>query len=271
MVLIYANKAKDNNGKYLAKLSSLLQLHNVEYKIVNDEDLSTKINAEAIFVLGGDGTVLFVSEFANRNNVPIIGINAGCLGFLSEFECNDIDEAVDLFLSKDFIVEKKLTISITVNGKIYLAVNDVFAQRYYSAPSNSLISKVSVKIDDNLVNTFKGDGVIISTPTGTTGYTLSAGGAIVGPNVDAISITPICAHSLNQRSILCAANSVVDVIICENSCIDLFIDGRFITKLSSNDSFSITKAEKPTLFLRKTNYDFYNRLQNKFCNGECNE
>jgi NAD+ kinase len=261
--LIYNNNGKDVGKICFNKLIDKLTKENIEYVVLTDDDLNKDFVADVIFTLGGDGTLLYLNEFANKTRIPLIGINTGRLGFLSEFEKDDIEEAVDCFVSKKLYLEERLCAKVTHNNNSYIALNEACVQRLYFEGANSAISTLEVVTNGSRVLKAKGDGIIISTPTGTTAYSLSAGGPILTPNIDAFSITPIAAHSLGQRSIVTSTGFDYSVTFTRGFKMGLYVDGKYIATLSVGDSFSITKYEKPTLFLRRKSYDFFVRFHKK--------
>lgn len=262
-VLIYNNNGKDIGKTCFNKLINKLLKENIDYQILTDNDLNKDFIADVIFTLGGDGTLLYLNEFANRTRIPLIGINTGRLGFLSEFEKDDIEDAVDYLKSGQLYVDERLCAKVTHNGKSYVALNEACVQRLYFEGANSAISTLEVTTKDSRVLKAKGDGMIISTPTGTTAYSLSAGGPILTPHIDAFSITPIAAHSLGQRSIVASTNCEYNVIFTRGYKMGLYVDGKYVSTLSVGDSFCISKYDSPTLFLRRKSYDFFVRFNKK--------
>ena len=262
-VLIYVNKAKDPSGSWLKNCIEILINKGVHYKVIHDEDLKTKSFADALFVLGGDGTILNLTEFASTNQIPIIGINAGKLGFLTEFERYDMNEAIDLLVAGKLVKDKRVTMLCKVNNKEYYTLNDAVLQRIKVEERGNNVASFSVEIDDIQVEKIIGDGVILSTPTGSTAYSLSAGGAILSPSLNVFSITPIAAHSFNQRSIVYSSKSTCIVTVIGSCATGLFIDGIFVQQVNKGDKLIINKSEYPTIFLRKKGFNFYRRLSLK--------
>lgn len=261
-VLVYENKDKDLNGEILYSLSKELNKNLIEYVVIEFEDEIPNEKFEAVFVIGGDGTILRRTEYANRNDVPIIGINCGKLGYLSEFEKSEIAEAVNLFINGKLIKDSRATLSVVYKDKEFFALNDVIIQRIYTDNKGSIIN-VSFSIDDNKIDTVIGDGIIVATPTGSTAYSLSAGGAILAPGINAFSITPISAHSLSQRPVIFSSDSNCVLRLEKSSRAGLFVDGKFISIINGNDSVFIKKADKPTVFLRREHSNFYKKLTKK--------
>ena len=266
-VFIYDNKEKDCGGKYLAELISLLDNAAIEYEQIFDSDLKSTKSADAIFTLGGDGTILWIVEFANNNNIPIVGINVGKVGFLTEFERLEMADAVKLFKDNKLKTEERLTLEVSVNGITTCALNDAYIQRVYSESVGCMTADISVKIDGIKASHFKGDGVVVSSPTGSTAYSLSVGGAILSPEVEALSVTPIAAHALGLRSIVFSAQSICSLELTGRASGMLFVDGRLVTNVCTNDVVSVKAANHSTKFLRKEDYNFYKKLSLKLKDG----
>lgn len=266
-VLIYDNKEKDIEGAWLKKLTNKLQSENIEYYILRDDDLNAPYSADALFSLGGDGTILFLTEFASKNNIPIIGINTGKLGFLTEFERSDVDEAVNLFKQNALTNDKRAIIKVKLNGQEYYALNDVFLHHVYTEHVGNMINDIDVKLSGKSITLLKGDGIIVSTPTGSTAYSLSAGGPILSPELSVFTLTPIAPHTLNQRAIVYNADELCEVGIVGPARAGVFVDGKSIGILAKNDYISITKGNKPVIFLRKKGYDFHKIVAKKLNNN----
>lgn len=266
-VLIYDNKGKDVGGVWLNNLISLFNDNNIQFTIIQDDDLDKKIQADALFVLGGDGTILYLSTFASVNNIPIIGINAGKLGFLTEFECYEMNNAVKMFIDGKLKIDERATMSISFNGKEYFALNDVFLQRIYNDKNSAMLVDINVFLDEEKAVKFKGDGIIVCTPTGSTAYSLSAGGPILAPKMKSFAITPIAAHCLNQKPIVFSSTSSCSVSVDGKAVTGLFIDGTFVDKINTGEMFHIKKSEYPIVFLRKEGFNFYERLTKKLNNN----
>ncbi len=267
-VLIYVNKEKDLDGVWLNKTIAMLKENNIEYLEITESDFSKKFTADALFVLGGDGTILQLSEFSHLNNIPIVGINAGKLGFLTEFERFETLEAIELLLQSKLKEDPRLNINVLVNGKNFTALNDVVVQRTFENSKGTVIS-VSVEIDGNKVDKVVGDGVIVCTPTGSTAYSLSAGGVILAPGISAFAFTPIAAHSLTQRPIIFSCDHMCKITLSAGERAGIVIDGKLVSILSCGDSIEITKSPKTTVFLRREKSNFFNTLTGKMMEGRC--
>ncbi len=261
--LIYVNKEKDKEGFWLNNLIALLDDNAIEHSVITANDLKNKSTADALFVLGGDGTILGLAQFASSNNIPIIGINAGKLGFLTEFERFETEQAVKCLVNGDFKQDERALIELNYHGNYFYALNDIVVQRVFIDGSRGVIIGVGVDIEGNSVDEIVGDGVIVCTPTGSTAYSLSAGGAILAPGINAFSITPIAAHSLGHRPIIFSSCHTCDITLNGGQGAGLFVDGKFISQINKGDKIQIKKAPNPIIFLRKTNSNFFKTLNNK--------
>ncbi len=266
--LIYVNKEKDKKTPVSDLLKRELTDNDINWQLIDDNDLSKAINADVLFVLGGDGTILSVVSFACQNNIPIIGINTGKLGYLTEFEPSDIKKAVFMAKHRQLTVDKRILLSVQVGNEIFDALNDVVVQRVYDDKSDGLLVKVNVKIDGVELDVIKGDGVIIASPTGSTAYSLSAGGAILATSINAFTMTPVSAHSLFHRPVIFSANSICELTLQDDNYAGLFIDGHMVRKVSCKDKIMIKKSSKTVSFLRIDSFNFYKRLVDKLKFGD---
>ena len=264
-LFIYVNKAKDEQKIYTNKIISVLESKNIDYEFVDGSVYDVK--GDGLIVVGGDGTILKLNKFANHNSLPVICINAGTLGFLSEFEFSDIEDVINQFVDGSLRKDPRTNICVETDGKQYTALNEAVIQRVFSVKDAGIVAKLSVSIDDNEIEDIIGDGVIVSTPTGSTAYSLSAGGAVLAPGIDAFEITPIAPHSFSNRPIIYSSKQPCTVKNLGENNTALFIDGRFVGNIKKGQIITIKKAEKDTLFLRKKDTDFYDRLVLKLNRG----
>ncbi len=261
--LIYFNRNKDPELQCLDELRKTLKGYGVIYDIKELDEKIIKTDYDAIFVVGGDGTLLRRTEFANRNGIPLIGINAGKLGFLTEFERSEIKDAVKLFIENQLVKDERTTLVAEFKGRKYYALNDVVVQRVYM-DSRGMTVTVNVSVDSNQIDTICGDGVIVATPTGSTAYSLSAGGAILAPGINAFVITPLSAHSFNQRPVVYSSASECEIVFAGGLSGGILIDGLLVSFIELGDTVKIYAADKPTVFLRRKSFNFFKRLAQKF-------
>ena len=261
--LLYVNKEKDFNGNLTNQLIEYFVKYEFEYQTIHDENLNQTMKSDVLFVLGGDGTILALTTFANTNRIPIVGINVGRLGFLTEFELFDMENAIKSVKNGDLVLDNRTTLVIEHNGKKYYALNDIAVQRFVGFHSNR-IANISVYIDNAKAGKYLGDGVLINTATGSTAYSFSAGGPIVVPGTNAFSITPIAAHSFNNVPLICSSESVCELQLENVTQAGIYVDGTFISMIESGEKIKVEKAQNPTKFLRKKDYNFYSILFDKF-------
>lgn len=222
------------------------------------EDIASK--ADLIIVLGGDGTFLSVARQAVEAQVPVAGFNLGTLGFLTEMKKESLEESLaDIFLGKAKISQRKL-LQISFKNQLYTALNDVVINKGAIAR----IVKLLLKIDGATVTEVKGDGIIISTPTGSTAYSISAGGPIVSPEVNGIIITPICPHSLTFRPLVVRDNTVVTVqLLTQNMDTYVTIDGQTVLPLNFEDTITVGAYPKQLLMLVAPEINYFKLLSEK--------
>ena len=228
------------------------------------------LNADLLFSIGGDGTILDTVPFVLDSGMPVVGINMGRLGFLSSLSKNEIGKAVDSVLSGDYTVEQRTLLELVspndVFGDVKYALNELNVIRN---PEHSLLA-IKVFVDDVYLNTYWGDGILLATPTGSTAYSLSAGGPIIAPNAKNFVITPIATHNLTVRP----------VVIPDDSVIRIQVEGREKKFVFSMDSRSCTLDTSVQLEVRKAgfclnlvrmrNEDFFGTIRNKLMWGKDN-
>ena len=264
-VFLYVNKAKDEKQIYTKQIVSILENEKIEYEFVDGS--VTKKDGDALIVFGGDGTILKLNKFAYLNSLPIITINAGTIGFLTEFELHDIADAIKCLLSGKLIRDVRTNIAIYTEDRCYIALNEAVVQRVFSEKDEGIVSNLTVNVDNNDIETVVGDGVIVATQTGSTAYSLSAGGAVLAPGVDAFQITAIAPHSFSNRPIVCSSQKTIKITNTGDNNTALFVDGRFVETVKKGQVITIVKAKKDTVFLRKASFNFYDRLIVKLNRG----
>ena len=226
---------------------------------------------ECVLVLGGDGTMIQAAIDLVHSKLPILGINMGTVGFLTEVEPQNLERALDLMLQDKYTIENRImlressvTPTGTSSGKACYALNDVVL----SKRGDCRLITIKVYINDELADIYRADGLIISTPTGSTGYNLSAGGPVMVPDTEATVITPICAHSLNKRSLVVSA---MDRIVLELGQIKdfqedeavLVVDGRTVRGLSTGDRLEVLVPEDQTRIVKLSGVSFYKKMRDK--------
>ena len=214
--------------------------------------------------VGGDGTIIHAAKYAARFDKPLIGVNVGRLGFAADIEIDGISELTRI-LDGDYSVEERVLFDVEVikNGvsKNYLAVNDAVIAR----GQLSKIIDLQVTLDNEEIAKYRADGLLFSTPTGSTAYSLSAGGPIIAPQLDCILMTPVCPHSLFSRSVIFEGNSVltVSVKIPDECCCVLTIDGEKNVDILADDIVKIKKSDLKLKFVSINKRNFYRKLNEK--------
>jgi len=222
--------------------------------------------AEIILVIGGDGTLLRAARIVYGYEIPILGINRGYLGFLSELEIDDLENYMESILVGDFSVERRMMLEAhTVRDGECIATNIAMNDMVISTGALARIIGISARMNDVLIDEFLGDGIIAATSTGSTGYSLSAGGPILYPQLDAFILTPICPHSLTSRPVVFPSDSEIELTIGTDmdDCV-LTVDGQDGVRLKNKDKIVIKKAEHDLLLMRLKQVDFFEVLHNKF-------
>ncbi|MCD7729684.1 MAG: NAD(+)/NADH kinase [Clostridia bacterium] len=260
---IYYNKNFiSENLKLIDHISLRLNSSGIQCRtVLSAEELD---GLDVLIVLGGDGTILTVAGDCARCDIKIMGINYGHMGFLAEFEQEKLDAAINLICSRDFKTEKRSMLDINVGGKDYLALNDFVIQRstYGNKYSNTI--NLSAQIDGTVVDNYLADGIIVSTPTGSTAYSLAAGGSILTPDINAFVLTPLCAHSLHSRPIVFSDSSVLTVIYKKsNTAVNIAVDGVVIGEFEDSLEVNITKSQYSVDFITSGQVNFFDKLLSK--------
>lgn len=256
---IYFNKKHlKDNALYLEKIESRLKKEGVEFKRI--AEITELDGLDILLVLGGDVTILYVASECAKRNIKILGINYGHLGFLTEYEQEKSDEALNLICSGKYKTKKRAMLEITYCDKKFIALNELVIQRSTGGQNFSNTVALKAEIDGSTVDNYLSDGVIISTPTGSTAYSLSAGGSILAPDLNAFILTPICAHSLHSRPVVFNADSELKIASSENSKLNVIIDGKIVDTVSVKTSFTIKKSDFVTEFITRGDKDFFNKL-----------
>ena len=225
--------------------------------------------ADVIICFGGDGTILHMAKMATRYDLPILGVNIGTMGFIAELESSELQELARL-AKDDYTLDHRMMLDVTVQREreiIFreLCLNDVVVTKGAVAR----IVHLRVTCDDVEVLECGGDGLIVATPTGSTAYSLSAGGPIVEPEAHSILLTPICAHDMVSRTIVASDKRVFKVELTRNARRNAFlsVDGGKALKLNMGDVATVQKAQKETKLIRLKKRSFFDVVKAKFKNG----
>lgn len=277
-VLIYTNKHKDPDEVITSRVRTFLEKEGIETDVLlsdikrtedKDAEIEQRSGYDLIIVLGGDGTVLQAAREAWKSDIPIVGVNLGKLGFLTEIEPSKLEESLSRLIGGDYYTEKRLMLCgevIKKNGErtVTVALNDVVISRY----GGMNMIELPVYVNSQFIHAFKGDGVIVSTPTGSSGYNLSAGGPIAAPLSDVLILTPICPHSLYHSSLVLSAKDTIEVPVLSRNDgseqqIEVSFDGKHRMLLEAGDRVIIGRSEKSTDLIRLSDLSFLETLQRK--------
>lgn len=274
---IYTNFEKDKSLHNTRKVIGALKDAGCEIFLDSDlyayaqEECNLGIeHSDYLFVLGGDGTILSAARRYAKYGIKIIGVNLGRMGFLAEIAPDEVKWALERILNGQYTVETRMMLqanSASFNETL-LALND-----FVVSPRNiPRMVSLELKINGSFAEKYYCDGMIISSPTGSTGYTISAGGPIIAPSVNCILVTPVCAHTLNARSVVLNENDVVEVALV-SSDIDAFVtaDGQYSKKLEDETKVIIKKSDRYAHFIRLKEGNFFERLKEKLAQWQTDD
>ncbi len=229
-------------------------------------------HADCAIVLGGDGTILYTARQMTKYDLPMLGVNLGNLGFLAEVEKKDAIITLEKIIEGDYYIQKRMMLNVSKvirdkEEKVGVALNDIVIAR----ASISRMMKYSIYVNNVHVNHYSADGLIVSTPTGSTAYNLSAGGPILDPANEMMVITPICPHTLMSRSIILSKNDEVRISLKDNrkswnKDIMLTIDGQENFKIDQEDEIIVSKSEHSAKLITCNKNGFYRILKKKLGN-----
>lgn len=232
-----------------------------KYTFLSDDQLIK--NSDIIISLGGDGTLLNTASMTLESGKPIAGVNFGKLGFLTEINKDTLNETFREIRDGEYFLEERIVlkgVSNDINHCSVLGINDIVIEK----GGWPKMMAINLYANGELVSEFSADGLIIATPTGSTGYSLSAGGPIVNPRADVIVISPICPHSLTMRPLVLPADMVITVQINSHPVkFSINCDGQRVNELSSPFSIDISKGEKPLKLIRNKKSSYFNVLRSK--------
>lgn len=225
---------------------------------------------DLIIVLGGDGTLISVARLVGHRDVPILGINLGRLGFLTEVTLAELPEMLDRLIAGQYQITERMMLDAAIrrDGKVvgnYTVLNDVVINKGALAR----IIDMETSVDGRHLSTYKADGLIIATPTGSTGYNLAAGGPIIYPEINSLVISPICPHMLTNRPIIVWSKSVIEIKVrFEDDVVFFTADGQVGRKLLPGDVVEVRRSEARTKLVISPNKDYFEILRTKLSWGE---
>lgn len=281
LIGIIPNVKKDNIEEIISSIIDELQKNELDY-IISDSfaDTDQKIlklfpnekivvldnliqQSDIVISIGGDGTMLNTAYKTRKSDTPIAGVNFGKLGFLAEYDIHKIEDLIRDIKEENYNIEKRMALSAKCSDpnetKLH-AINDIVIDK---GPWPKMI-ELTIKVDGSYVTTFNADGLIIATPTGSTGYSLSTGGPIVSPKTKAIVLSPISAHTLTMRPLVISDEQKIEVIAeSQNKTIQVNCDGQRVYSFNTPITFKIKKSKISLNLLHTESFDYFSILRNK--------
>ena len=274
VVAVLPNLDKRGSFEVVEKLGKILKAENIEaylpdnicgtdFKHLPEEELYSV--ADVIITIGGDGTIIRYSKRAAMDNKPVLGINAGRMGYLANIEQNELS-LISKLKSGEYQIEKRMMLNVRVveNGNVINEINGL-NDAVVTSGFISRIIDISVGVGNDYIS-YRADGLIISTPTGSTAYSMSAGGPIIDPSTESFCITPICSHSLSAKPILLGADNEIKLKAYSKKRADIFltVDGRKVASIKPYTEVYISRAEQSAKLIRLNNRSFYKTFSYKF-------
>ncbi len=284
-VILAPNPYRDKNFKTVREAMAVLKEAGLEVRVCLPFDVDKTFDlpkdiyffrldrelpkADLVICFGGDGTILHMAKAATRYDIPILGVNIGTMGFMAELESSELAELSRL-ATGEFSIDRRMMLDVTVMRDRDIIFHDICLND--AAITKGAVARIvhlGVECDGIQALECGGDGVIVATPTGSTAYSLSAGGPIVEPEAHSILITPICAHDVGSRGIVASENRVITVHLTQNARRNAYlsVDGGKALKINMGDQITIRKSRLSTQLLRLKNRSFYDVVNMKFKNG----
>ncbi|HEX3010694.1 MAG TPA: NAD(+)/NADH kinase [Syntrophomonadaceae bacterium] len=264
-ILVVSNAKKQDTVIKAAKLADKLIKSKIEAEITDVTTLNNSHkNIDLIIVLGGDGTILKVAREFFCKDVPILGVNMGTVGFMSNIMGDELEKYMDRIITGKFTLNKRMMLEVTICEDEHIVnrvicLNEIVVRSLYSN-----IINLQVAINNQKFEPYRCDGVIVATPTGSTAYSFSSGGPVVDPDMKALIITPIAPYMLTKRPMVIDADKIIEIIPPEAQKVLISIDGQVITNLNSNYSIKIKKAEQKLKFVNVRERSLFHILDNAF-------
>lgn len=276
---IYIKRSKAEAGTVAKQVIGWLQKRNLTPLVPETEAQMYDIpgglpvgevieQSDLMVVLGGDGTLLAAARQMAGRQIPVLGVNLGGMGFLTEIRLHELPEALEMFVAGKLNIIERLRLKVSVRSesgeKHYEVLNDVVVTKSALAR----IFDLRIAVGGNYLNTVKADGLIVSTPTGSTGYNLAAGGPVVHPQANGIIITPICPHMLSNRPVVVPADHDVQIELLGEADVYVTCDGQEGQEMHKGDVVEVTNADKPLLIAKSHQRNYFDVLREKLHYGK---
>lgn len=218
-------------------------------------------DTDLVVGIGGDGTLLEAAALAMEHDLPVVGVNLGNVGYLADIEPGMIDQMLDGLLTRGLEVKHRMTVKASIeDGRSWLGINDLVVEKVMS----QRLVQIDVAINDHYFTSYRADGLIVATPLGSTAYSLSAGGPVLDPTLDALILTPVAPHSLLSRSIVLAPDALLRLTVVLDRAVRVNLDGREAVVLGEGDSIIVTRGERPIRFLSLGEHPFPQAVRRQF-------
>lgn len=236
-----------------------------EWTLLTENNGELAEDIDLMVSLGGDGTMLGVARFVGQRQVPVLGVNLGSLGYLTEFTKDELFTALEKLREGSFLVDRRMLLDVRlVRDGNTVASHRALNEAVVNFGSPVRMIELECHINGMFVNSFRADGMILATPTGSTAYSLSAGGPIVHPGMSAILLTPICPHTLSNRPVVVPGESLVDLIFPQSdNDVMLTVDGQVEVNLHPGDQITVQRSQTTFDLIRPTNRNYFEVLRKK--------
>lgn len=265
-IIILGDRSKKRVRETIADLEPLFR-EKAEVSIIDiaSEDETEYLSADLAFVFGGDGTILAASRKLSSRRIPLIGVHLGKFGFLAELTPREIGKSLDKIFAGEYVISQRMLLSCQlVRSEKIIKETSGLNDAVISRTSLSRLISIKLYINEKEVTTYSSDGLIVSTPAGSTAHSLSAGGPIVAPDIDAFIITPICPHTLTNRPLVVSGNSKIEMEqVSDSKGVGLTIDGQIYTEIMIKDKIIVKKAKESLQLVDTQTRTFYDVLREK--------
>ncbi|MGI9667949.1 MAG: NAD(+)/NADH kinase [Acidimicrobiia bacterium] len=251
-VHIVTREDKPEAAAVAAKLTAALETHGVVSDHANEPDL--------LIAVGGDGTVLAAASTAISADIPVCGVNVGRVGYLAEFEVAEIGDLSRAVARNEMSIREHSVLEVSVDDVSAMAINDVVVEKVIS----QRIIEVEVAVNARPLATYRTDGIIVATPLGSTAYSLSAGGPVVDPSLDALVVTPIAPHSLLTRPVVLAPDAVVDIVVETDRPARINVDGTEFATVPPGGSVTVRRSDHRVKFASLDRHPFPQAVREQF-------
>ncbi len=249
---IVTGGSRGDAHEFAAKLGSVIE--NLSATVVDDGP------ADLVLAVGGDGTMLGAVQLAVEWNVPVLGFNLGTLGFLTEADPDLPEETIARLIAHDFEIDPRMTLEASSGSGTAVGINDVVVEK---VDSTRLIS-LALQINGEAFTNYAADGLIVATPTGSTGYAFSAGGPIVDTSLDALILAPVATHSLFDRPLVLAPEDVIEIKVIRDRPVRVYVDKTDLGQLSEGESVTVMRGKREAKFVTFGGSSYVGRVRDKF-------